>query len=215
MGRVSNVFVALLCCIMGFAGCTFDSKADSETISPWTIEDFYVYDENGELYNYPINETIRFYDNVDGLGCYYEENGGPDNLNCYTKRGVAAHSIAKMSFSEYDLSGFYGALTKWPVLGSLDGYENGLEDIFFEKYPDLNDAVKHTNEIGGDLALFLSAEFQIDEEGNVIQLELDEKGNPVEKDRSKDTYEIIFYIRKDNVFEWSVSHTPGRDIPVM
>ncbi|MCM1189813.1 MAG: hypothetical protein NC541_11025 [bacterium] len=185
------------------------SKDVSETENTWIIDDFYIYDSTGAVVNYPDNEELCYYDNVDGLKNLYEENGS-NNLNYYTKRGISAHGIAKMAFAEYDLSGFYGALTKWPILGSLNESEKEIASNFFEKYPDLNEAVKHTNEISGDLALFLSAEFQVDENGNIIQLSIDEKGNPIEVDFSKDTYEIVFYIRDDNIFEWSISHRSGR-----
>lgn len=196
---------------LSIAGCgnkTADN-IDSTNNLAWTIEDFYIYEANGELYNYPNNEKITFYDNVDGLSYRYEENGGENNLKYYTKRGVGIRSIAKMTFSEYDLTGFYAGLTKWPTLGSLNESENNVATNFFKTYPDLNDAVKHTNEIQYDLALYLSAQFQVDEKGNVIQLELDEKGNPINDDYTKDTYKITFYIRDDNVFEWSISHNSG------
>lgn len=188
-----------------FTGC---SKQHSK--KAWGIEDFYVYNSDGEIVNYPNNEELTYWDNVEGLNRSYEKSGGTANLNYYTNRGVNIHSVAKMAFSEYDLSGFYYTLTKWPILGSLNESEKEIRDSFFEKYPDLNEAVKHTNEISGNLALFLSAEFQVDQNENVIQLILDEKGNYVNYDSSMDTYEITFYIRDDNVFEWSIAHRSGQ-----
>lgn len=204
-----------ICCLLiasSFIGCgsktTINNSSNNDLA--WTIEDFYIYDADGKLYNYPNDEEITFYDNVDGLGYHYEENGGEDNLKYYTKRSVGIRSIAKMAFSEYDLSGFYAGLTKWPTLGSLSETEKNIEKNFFETYLDLNEAVRHTNEIQYDLALYLSAEFQVDEKGNVVQLELDEKGTPIERDYTKDTYKITFYIRDDKVFEWSISHRSSK-----
>ena len=200
-----QIFITFILAGLLLAGC---SKQHSK--ETWGIEDFYVYNSDGEIVNYPNNEELTYYDNVEGLNRRYEKNGGITNLSYYTNRGVAVHSIAKIAFSEYDLSGFYYALTKWPILGSLNESEKEIAHSFFEKYSDLNEAVKHTNEISGNLALFLSAEFQTDENENVIQLKLDEKGNYINYNSSMDTYEITFYIRDDNVFEWSVAHRSGQ-----
>lgn len=183
---------------ISFMAC---GAGSSNSKSTYTVEDFYVYDEDGEVYNYPSDETIHFYDDVKGLS--YDMNDlGEDNLLYQTKRGVHIHDVAKLAFKDYDLNDFDLEVTKWPILGSLDAAGEAIEADFKEKYPDNNEAIKHSNEI--DYSIFLMLECSVDDEGNLTVVE---PGESIDR-FANDYYELVFYIRDDRVIEWYVRNEP-------
>lgn len=178
--KKSTVLLILICCIF-FTAC---EKEKNE----WTIDDFSLYELDGTLYNYPDNETLSL--------DYYEE----EHKNYQTKRGVKLFSPAKTSLSKYDFTGFYCAVSRYPILGSNTEKEDKVEKDYFEKYPDINERIKHTQELEkSETSLYVSADFAVKND-KLIQLETNEKGYPIEKNwRHYEVFSISFTIKNDEV----------------
>ncbi len=156
--------------------------------------------------NYPENEELSFYDMNDKASHYGKE--GTDYKIYYTKRGINVGSPAKINLEAYDLSRFNISYSEaflwWPTI--KDEYTLNKIEKYKEKYKSNNEQVKHTNELDENVSLFVNAASEVDKNGNFNLLELNEKGNPIERNYNNDFYHIYFKIRKDNIYSWAVEH---------
>lgn len=199
----------------------FFSACNSERANGFTLEDFYVYDKNGEVVNYPDNERLIFYDTNDKVGranANLFEKGDKDYTGYYTKRGVSVASPAKVKLKKYDLTKFYIGYGDPFLINRRIKDSTRLDKIneYKKKYPSKNEQVLHTNELGSNIDIYLSSTFYIDEKGKLKQFDLDELGNiivdknergfPVAYESDFETYKLTFSIREDNIYEWSVEH---------
>ena len=183
-----------ICCIFD-TSCTRSTKTLTPKKETWAIEDFALYDKNNELYNYPEKERL----DLD----YYEE----EDKNYQTKRGVKLFTPAKVALAKYDLSNFYCAVDRYPILGSLKEDQKKIESDYLKKYPDVNDAVKHTKELErSNLSLYISGHFIVKSK-KLIQLNLDELGRPRDDDyMDYENYEISFRIKNDEIIQICVEN---------
>lgn len=180
----------LIAAMLLLGGCKQQSSVDEVKVDEkeWTIEDFSLYDLNGELVDYPQDSGLDLN--------YYEE----EDKNFQLKRGAKLFAHAKVVLDKYDLTGFYCSGSRYPVLGSNSDEDNLTIKKYLEKYPDVNEAVKHTNELNRDnLSLFIMGQFKC-EDGKLTQLELNEKGHPIdEESRKYETYGIYMHIKNDEI----------------
>lgn len=139
-----SLFLCILSTII-LTGCGNDSNN-------WTVEDFAIYDDEGELINYALDEEISLLE--------YQEEG----IECQTLKKVKISDVAKVALADYDFTDFYCTVTSFPTDFRSDKEEE-INAEYLSKYPNINEAVKHTNELSNDeLNLFLSAEFYYDKE---------------------------------------------------
>jgi len=215
--------ILILILVFTLVGCGNNTNVESPTelnvsetgIAEWTVEDMYVFHLNGELFNYPENEELKFYDVHDKAGAMSAVDKETEYSSYQTKRGLKVGTPAKVILDKYDLSGFYKAIDSFPLkMGS--GQSETTEQIekdFFEKYPDINDAKKHTNELPEEYTLFLLGYFGFDENGNFSVLEINDLGYLADSEynASNDCYSFTIKVRKDNIWFWSVEHTAAWD----
>ena len=189
-GTKKLIVLATFITLLSLVGC--NEKNDKKA---WTVDDFAIYDSNGKLFNYPKDDDIFL--------SYVND----EDKNYQTKRGVKLYDHAKVALSNYDLSGFYFSGDCYPVLRSTTDKEEEISQKYKEKYPDINEAVKHTDELEyNKLSLFVSGDF-MEVDGKLIQAELDEKGNPVDDDfYEKERYSIGFSIKNDEIIRIRVSN---------
>ena len=206
------MFCILIICLL--CGCSAQSASDNATSEVsnvnndgWTVEDFYVYDKGGDLYNYPFNSELKFYDNLEGIRNYYEELG-EKNLELHTKRGVCAHASAKVVFESINLDNFDIDVTNWPYLGSLSEEQKKTKQDYLSKYSDKYQAIKHSTELPKDLSLYISVDFYDDGTGKLISYPAGISGLWWSSDRmlSKNQYSLICYVKNDYIFEWHIEH---------
>ena len=201
--KLHKTLMFLLFCCIFITACSSEktSKESVSKLEEWTVDDFALYDENNKLYNYPENESLNL------------EYSKEDDKKYQTKRGVKLYSPAKVALAQYDLSNFYCAVTRWPILGSNNDEQNEIEKNYLEKYSDVNEAAKHTKELEkDDLSLFISGTFIIKDD-KLVQLDLDESGQPTDTSyRNYEIYEISFDIKNDEIIQISVENKlPGKD----
>lgn len=189
-GDKKLLFLITVILLLSLVGCNEKNKTKA-----WTVEDFAIYDSNGKLFNYPKDEDIFL---------SYEND---EDKDYQTKRGVKLYDHAKVALSDYDLTGFYFSGDCFPKLRSITDKEKEVSQKYKEKYPDVNEAVKHTDELeDNNMSLFVSGDF-VEKDGKLIQLELNEKGNPVDYNfDEKDTYSIGFIIKDDEIIRIFVSN---------
>jgi hypothetical protein len=182
------IVLATFITLLSLLGC--NAKADKKA---WTVEDFAIYDSDGKLFNYPKGDLIHL--------SYYRD----EDKKYQTKRGVKLYDHAKVALSNYDLTDFYFSGDCYPVLRSTNDKEKEISQKYKEKYPDVNEAVKHTDELEyNKMSLYVYGVF-IEKDGKLIQVELDEKGIPID-DNKQERYSISFYIKDDEIFDISFSN---------
>lgn len=197
-----RIHLIILITIFCLSGCSHQSSATNDKPNQICEEDFYVYSsEDGSLKNYPSNSKLSFVDNVDGIA--FEKNGGDENYKYQTFRGIKVHDAAKVAFNEYDLSWFNYEISKWPSFASPSDADKNVATRYFESYPELSEAVKHTHELENNLALFIYCYAAVNSDGGIEKLDPGYKTKDLDEDVTK-VYELYFYIRDDNIFEWGV-----------
>lgn len=200
MKLYKTLILLLFCCTLITACSSGKTSKESESKpEKWSVDDFALYDENNKLYNYPENESL-FLD-------YYNE----EDKKYQTKREVKLSSPAKVVLAQYDLSDFYCSVTRYPILGSNNDEQDEIEKNYLEKYPDANEAIKHTKELEkDDLSLFIYGKFIL-KDNKLVQLDLDESGQPTDANyKNYEIYEISFYIKNDEIIQICVENkAPG------
>lgn len=190
MKRLLILFLALFLSVLSACGA---SQTNNEGV--WCVEDFALYDLNSELYNYPLNEQLRLN--------YYDD----EDKNYQTMRGAKLYSPAKVALSKYDFTGFYCSGTCYPIFRSETDEEKEISQKYLEKYPNVNDAIKNTKELETyDMSLFISGVFAI-KNNELVQLDLNEFGNPIGEDYYLyETYCIDFIIKNDEIISISLEN---------
>lgn len=199
----------LIICML--CGCSSRQAAPDNTVSEesskdaWTTEDFKVYDRNENLYNYPFNSELSFYDNLQGIRNKYEELG-EKNLELHTKRGICAHASAKIVFENINLDNFIVSVTNWPYIGSLSDEQKQIKQEYLSKHSDKYEAIKHSTDLPEKLSLYISASFYDDGTGHLIPYPEGEDQSLKNMILSKDQYRLTCYVKNDYIFEWDIKH---------
>ncbi len=186
MKRIACILLTIF--MVALTGC------GANKVSKWTVEDFYVYDLEGNVVDIPYDESLSYYG--------WEE----EDYNRQTLRGIKIGSVAQVDLFKYDLAGFYLGFFNsdgWPL---QDDKEKQLAQEVKTKYPDVREAIKHSSEYRNDLQFFISAFFEVQEDGSVKKLELKENGNPINSSDNCEHYYISFTVADDKVVDWSVKH---------
>lgn len=180
----------LIAAMLLLGGCKQQFSVDEAKVDgkEWIIDDFSLYDLEGRLYDYPQDNSLE-------LEYFKEEDKG-----FQLKRGAKLFDHAKVVLEKYDFTGFYCNGSRYPVLGSNSDEEDMIIKKYLEKYPDVNEAVKHTSELNkNNLSLYISGQFKC-EDGKLTQLELNELGHPIDEESHKyETYKIYMYIKNDEI----------------
>ena len=80
-----------------------------------------------------------------------------------------------------------------------------------QKYKNAADAIQHSNDIAlGETDLYISSTYLVQNDGNLEKCELDDKGNPKDKDAYKnELLELSFTISNEKVKNISFSDMPA------
>ena len=175
--------ILILCftaCFLG--GCS--------SVEAWSSEDFSFYDTTSKEVQFPTDSSISL----------REETEERDE-RLYTKRGVEIGDRATNALAKYDLDGFWYTLSAWYGDGSSSEEKaDKLDEDFHERYPTFEEALPHFSELNSTgLAVFASMQFYL-EGDKLIPYTLDDKGNPIEDGRWKNTnYHVIFIIEDEKI----------------
>ncbi|MBO4889081.1 MAG: hypothetical protein J5589_12340 [Firmicutes bacterium] len=166
-----------------------DDSSMEEQAFAWKEEDFFAYNLDGTLYNYPENETLRF-------SSFYQKDDTAYNYQ--TSKGIKLGSIAKVALANaYDFDDF-----EMTVIA-----KDARKEEFLQKYPKGSEAVLHSNDLNHpDEELHFSITVYLLSDGTLItynakdfSLPEIEEGQELEK-----CYDLYFCIVKDTVAVWEV-----------
>lgn len=163
----------------------------------WKKEDFSFYNDLGEEVDFPSDDFL-----------YLSDVNEDKSDEFQTSKKVKIGQRATDALKKYDLSNFSWKIVYWR---SPTEEEESFSQSLHEKYEEISDVITHSSDfLKDDAELWLSSEFYVNDNEELVQCDTNETGNQTEDDsRGRDIYSISFHVKDEKINDVMVENKKG------